>query len=83
MKAAVGPLAKQIHEATRNTVLIEPFLSGREFCVSVCGPVVPLDQDFLRLSTPFAFSAVERVLADGEAIFTSMDLKPISADRVR
>ena len=79
----VAARADQIHEATQNTVLIEPFLGGREFCVSVCGPVVQTPGGFVRLDAPFAFSAVERVFDEGETIFTSMDVKPISTDRVR
>jgi D-alanine-D-alanine ligase len=79
----VAARAAQIHEETQNTVLIEPFLGGREYCVSVCGPVVQAAGSLVRLEAPFAFSAVERVFVDGETIFTSMDVKPISADRVR
>ena len=79
----VAEKAIQIHEQTQNTVLIEPFLGGREYCVSVCGPVVKTQSGLARLDAPFAFSAVERVFGDGETIFTSMDVKPISADRVR
>jgi D-alanine-D-alanine ligase len=32
--------------------------------------------------TPFAFSAAERVLAEDERIFTSMDQRPITGDRI-
>jgi D-alanine-D-alanine ligase len=79
----VAERAAEIHAQTQNTVLIEAFLGGREYCVSVCGPVVRAPAGLVRLDAPFAFSAVERVFGDGETIFTSMDVKPISADRVR
>jgi D-alanine-D-alanine ligase len=36
-----------------------------------------------RGTEPFAFSPVERRLAPGEAIFTSMDVRPITTDRAR
>ena len=81
--AEVAERAAEIHAQTQNTVLIEAFLGGREYCVSVCGPVVRAPAGLVRLDAPFAFSAVERVFGDGETIFTSMDVKPISTDRIR
>jgi D-alanine-D-alanine ligase len=79
----VRPIADAIYDSTRNGVLIEPFLPGREFCVSVCGRVISRGGDLVEMREPFAFSTVERVFDDGESIFTSMDVKPISTDRVR
>lgn len=73
----------EVYEATENDVMIEPFLEGREFCVSVCGPVVAAKRGLSRLDGPFVLSAVERVLEPGERIFTSMDKKPITDQRVR
>lgn len=72
-----------LHEVTRNTALVEAYLPGREFCVSVCGPVTFQEQSFYKNPEPFAFSLLERCLAEDEPIFTSMDKKSISVDRVR
>lgn len=71
---AIDAVVERIAAKTGCIVLIEQFLSGREFCVAVAGagPAGAL-----------AFSAVERVLEEGEMIFTSMDTKAITADRVR
>ncbi len=73
----------QIYDATENNVLIEKFLPGREFAVAVCGQVTAHGRKFAQSDRPFAFSAVERVLAGGERIFTSMDVRPITMDRLR
>ncbi|MFO1067789.1 MAG: hypothetical protein U1E14_04615 [Geminicoccaceae bacterium] len=73
----------EIYGKTLNLVQIEPFLSGAEYCVSVCGPVIARGGRLERTAGPFAFSAVERLLDPGEAIFTSMDVRPITWDRVR
>lgn len=78
------PLAvSALHRETRNTVQIETYLPGREFCVSVCGSLLYSRGQFLRKSKPFAFSALERVMDADELIFTSMDKKAIASDRVR
>lgn len=73
----------EVFEATENDVLIEPYLAGREFCVSVCGSVISRNRELVRLADPFVLSAVERVLEPDERIFTSMDKRPITNDRVR
>ncbi len=72
-----------VYEATENHVMIEAYLPGREYCIAVSGRVVAKGGRISRLSDPFAFAAVERVLDPDEQIFTSMDVRPISADRVR
>lgn len=74
---------RDIHAATRNHVLIERYLSGREFCVAVAGPVISRAGRLERLDGPFVFSHLERVLGPDEKIFTSMDLKPITGARAR
>jgi D-alanine-D-alanine ligase len=79
----VPTTARRIYDVTQNGVLIEPFLPGREFCVSVSGRIIARGGDLIEQATPFAFSTVERVFGPGENIFTSMDVKPISMDRVR
>jgi D-alanine-D-alanine ligase len=76
-------VARDVYGVTQNTVLIEAFLPGREYCVAVCGPVIAQKRKHYRLPGPFAFSAIERMLEDGENIFTSMDVKPITAARTR
>jgi D-alanine-D-alanine ligase len=75
-------VAKVYHE-TQNHVLIEAYLPGREYCVAVSGHVVAKGGQLTRRSEPFVFAAVERVLESDERIFTSMDVRPISAERVR
>ncbi|SLN10795.1 D-alanyl-alanine synthetase [Oceanibacterium hippocampi] len=70
-----------IYAKTRNLVLIEKYLPGREFCIGVAGPVVSRGGVLEHLGAPFAFSAVERHFDAGERIFTSMDVKPITGRR--
>jgi D-alanine-D-alanine ligase len=72
-----------VHQATGNHVLIEKFLPGREFCIAACGPVTAQGGKLRRHEQPFVFAAVERVLSPNERIFTSMDVRPITSDRVR
>lgn len=47
------------------------------------GPILYREGSFQHLSTPFAFSAIERVLEPQERIFTSMDAKGMSQERMR
>ncbi|MBF0093502.1 MAG: ATP-grasp domain-containing protein [Alphaproteobacteria bacterium] len=72
-----------VHAATENSVLVEAFLSGREYCIGVCGPLVIRGGVPTRQDRPFCFSALERTFEAGERIFTSMDVKPISSARFR
>lgn len=72
-----------IYAATDNHVLIETFLSGNEYCIAVAGPVIARNGRLSRLNGPFTFSAIERRLDGDERIFTSMDQRPITIDRVR
>ena len=80
---ALPELVEHIFLATHNQVLIETFLPGREYCVAVCGPVIARGRALDRLGEAFAFAEVERVLDPDERIFTSMDKRPITRDRVR
>ncbi|MGC9502819.1 D-alanine--D-alanine ligase family protein [Baaleninema sp.] len=73
----------EIHRVTRNTASIETYLSGREFCVSVCGYVTCQNGKLQKNPEPFAFSTIERVLEPEERIFTSMDRKAITENRMR
>ena len=82
----VGDLPEAVDEvfnATDNLVLIETYLPGREFCVSVCGSVVARKGRLTRRSIPFVFSKLERMFEPDERIFTSMDVRPIRPGRFR
>ncbi len=72
-----------VYKNTLNTVLIEKYLGGREFCIAVCGNIIYDNGTFAQQKKPFAFSPVERVLEEGERIFTSMDKKAITANRAK
>lgn len=80
-RADLAEAVRKVYEITRNHVLIEGYLGGREFCVAVAGPVIWRHGRAERLDGPFVFSALERVLDDDEKIFTSMDVKPITGER--
>jgi D-alanine-D-alanine ligase len=79
----IAAAVEDVHARTHNAVLIEAFLSGREYCVAVCGSVVAKQGRLDMLDGPFVFSPAERVLAEDEKIFTSMDTRPITTGRVR
>jgi len=76
-------VVNNIHALTENAVLIERYLPGREFCISVCGEVISRQGQLTRLGQPFTFGSVERMLDPDEQIFTSMDQRPITVDRMR
>jgi D-alanine-D-alanine ligase len=80
---ALPDAVAEVYSATENVVLIEKFLPGREFCIAVAGPVTSRGRFLMRGDEPFTFAALERVLAQHEKIFTSMDLVPITAERCR
>jgi D-alanine-D-alanine ligase len=82
-RAALPELVDEIYKVTGNAILIEKYLSGREFCIAVAGPVTARGRRLARGSEPFTFAALERVLRKDEKIFTSMDVRPITADRFR
>lgn len=73
----------EVCSATENHVMIESYLPGREFCVAVCGPVICRDGVLERRSSPFVFAALERRLENDEKIFVSMDVRPITPNRVK
>jgi len=81
--ADLHDVASGIFQTTENHVLIETFLPGNEYCIAVAGPTVSRGGRLERLASPFVFSAIERVLDADERIFTSMDQRPITTDRVR
>lgn len=76
-------IVQSVYEATNNLVLIETYLAGAEYCVAVCGPTVAKNGSIIRHRQPFCFSMVERRLDKDEHIFTSMDKRPITDDRIR
>jgi len=82
-RIALPIIIEQVYGATENVVLIEKYLSGREFCIAVAGPVIARGRRLVRSRQPFAFAALERVLAPDEKIFTSMDVRPITDERCR
>lgn len=72
-----GSLRKEVlalNELTDNSVLVEMYLPGAEFCVAAVGTAS---------GEPHCFSHLQRVLGADEKVFTSMDVTPISAERVR
>ncbi|KNY25343.1 D-alanyl-alanine synthetase [Pseudobacteroides cellulosolvens] len=71
----------EIFAATQNIVLIEKYLPGREYCVAVSGNVKYRAGSFVKMSKPFVFSEIERVLDEDELIFTSMDKRNITDNR--
>ena len=73
----------EVYRRTLDTVLIEKYLGGREFCIAVCGNVHFENSRFIFQRKPFAFSPIERVLEEDERIFTSMDKKPITGERAK
>ena len=81
--SALQGVIDEIYETTHNHVLIEEYLEGREFCIAICGHVVAKGGQLQRSTRPFVFGAVERVLEPDEKIFTSMDVRPITVDRIR
>ncbi len=79
----LGEFIQKVFDATQNFVMIERYLPGREFCVAACGAVIAKKGNLKNLNQPFVFSAIERVLEPDEHIFTSMDMRPITGERVR
>lgn len=82
-EADLPDVVAEVYHATQNHVLIEAYLPGREFCVGACGPVTARRGQLMRRTEPFVFSPVERVFAADERIVESMDVRPITTDRVR
>ena len=76
-------LVDTVYEKTRNNVLVERYLPGREFCVSIYGTVKYQNGKLTESAEPFSFSEVERMLDEDERIFTSMDKKALTGERFR
>jgi D-alanine-D-alanine ligase len=73
----------EVYRHTLNQVLVETFVGGPEYCVAVGGKVISRDGKLEQLAQPLVFSALQRLLEPDEAIFTSMDIRPITQDRTR
>lgn len=80
---ALAETFEDVFAKTQNDVLIEKYLGGREFCVAAAGPLISKGGVLQRLDSPFIFGFVERVLGEDERVFTSMDHKPITGERVK
>jgi D-alanine-D-alanine ligase len=79
----LAEVVAEVHRITQNPVLVETYLPGREYCIAVMGSLISRRGNLERLPGPFTFAAVERVLESDERIFTSMDAKPITKERMR
>jgi D-alanine-D-alanine ligase len=76
-------LVRDVYEKTGGFVMVEKFLSGREYTMAVMGPLLCKEGKLIKGLTPTAFSPVERILDVDEKIFTSMDIKEITGQRLR
>jgi D-alanine-D-alanine ligase len=81
--ADVPRVAAAVAGASGGLALIEPFLAGAEYCISVMGPIVSHGGGLEDRGKPFVFSAVERRLDPGDRIAPSMDRRPISRESYR
>ncbi len=81
-RSELAATVEKVRKASNNIVMIEPFLGGREFVVAVAGEYVFKQGELTQSDKPMAFSITERVLDVDEPIFTSMDVKPITQDRL-
>ena len=82
-RESLADAIEEVYRETGNLVLIEKYLSGREFCIAVAGRVTSRNGVLWRHNEPFAFGALERLFSADEKIFTSMDTKPITAARFK
>jgi D-alanine-D-alanine ligase len=81
--ASLPDAIADVYRVNEDAVLIEQFLSGREFCIAVAGPIAALGGRLTRGTRPLTFAALERVLTSDERIFTSMDHRPITESRLK
>jgi D-alanine-D-alanine ligase len=82
-RAGLAAALDAVYRATSNLVMIESFLPGAEYAVSVMGGTVSAGGRVAFDDAPFVLSPVERRFERGERIFTSMDVRPITRDRSR
>lgn len=74
---------RRVFDATQNDILVEHFLPGAEYAVAISGGVLARAGEISVTDEPSIFSPVQRVLEEGERIFTSMDVRPITQSRLR
>ncbi|CAM2006650.1 hypothetical protein [Acanthopleuribacter pedis] len=72
-----------VYRQTFNQVLIERFLDGPEYCVSVGPALIHRNQTFERGPEPLAFSFLQRLFQQDERIFQSIDHAPLNRKRTR
>lgn len=77
----LADVIEEIANQTNNAIIVEKYMSGKEYAVSVMGPVACRDGVLKIEDAPVCFSALERPLEEEERVFTSMDIRPITADR--
>jgi D-alanine-D-alanine ligase len=82
-RAALPCAVESVVEKNAALALIEPYLGGVEYCVSVMGPVVCRGGAVKVQREPFTFSVIERRLSPGERIAPSIDRKPVTTDSFR
>lgn len=74
---------EEVGRTVGNHVMVEEYFPGREFTVGTIGPMVARQGFLMNHGVPFVLPAVERILEKDEWIVTSMDIRPITLDRVR
>ncbi len=72
-----------VYRQTFNQVLIERFLDGPEYCISVAPPLIHRNDMFEREPEPLAFSCLQRLFQKEERIFQSIDHAPLNRKRTR
>lgn len=83
VRADVEPTVQDVYRQTYDTVLVEAFLPGREFCVAGSGPVIVRAGQLAVETEPLSFCLLERLLEADEAIFRSIDQRGLDTSRVR
>ncbi|MCY0541663.1 hypothetical protein OVW21_26915, partial [Klebsiella pneumoniae] len=57
--ASLPDAIADVYRVNEDAVLIEQFLSGREFCIAVAGPITSIGGRLTRGSRPLTFAALE------------------------
>jgi D-alanine-D-alanine ligase len=81
--AEIEAAVDEVFTKTGCLILVERFVGGREYCIAVCGGTIARGGKVVSEVESFPFSAVERQLDPDEKVFTSMDKRTITQDRVR
>ena len=68
----------EVYLATKNVVLVERFLPGREFSISVCGPVISRGGELVVSTNPFTFSVLECVHEPDQPFFVQDDAQKLN-----